>query len=299
MYLDFFGFTEKPFDITPDTRFLYLSPEHEEVLGTLLYGIRERRGFMVLTGEVGTGKTTTVRALLNRLDNNTHTALIINPLLSTLDILKAINKDFGIKPAQGAHSLHDYIEDLNQFLLKNADQGRNAVVIIDEAQDLSLEALEMLRLLSNLETQTHKLLQLLLVGQPELETKLEQDCLRQLRQRIQIRQSLHPLNADQTRKYILFRINHVTQTNRLVIQPKALDKIHQFSGGVPRLINTLADLTLMAAFAQSTHVITQRLVALAAHEVWDKSWSRSYIPFWERLIWKNHKTGTHKHVITS
>ncbi len=273
MYLDFFSFSEKPFGVTPDTRFLYLSPGHEEAIETLLYGIRERRGFMMLTGEVGTGKTTSIRALLNRIDEKTETALVINPLLSTAELLRAINRDFGISAAQD--SVQEQIEALNGFLLDRDTEGRNAVVIIDEAQDLSLEALEMVRLLSNLETETHKLLQLILVGQPELEVKLNTPVLRPLRQRMQVKHSLRPLDLEETKKYVLFRINRAAPRCCLVFQPSALKKIYDFSGGVPRLINTLCDLTLLAAFTEETHIISKKLVQLGFRDMADKSWSKN------------------------
>ena len=285
MYLDFFSFTEKPFDITPDTRFLFLSSQHEEAIETLLYGIRERRGFMVLTGEVGTGKTTSIRALLNRLGPTVETALIINPLLSTVEILKTINKDFGVESS--GDSVLQQIEALNHFLLERAKEGRNAVVIIDEAQDLSPEALEMVRLLSNLETETHKLMQLILVGQPEMEAKLKQPELRQLRQRIQHRHMLHPLSVEETKEYILYRLNRAAPKCCLAFESGAFKRIHAYTGGIPRLVNTLCELALLAAFTQETHIITKKIVNIAFREMADKSWSRfRSVPFWKRLMMK-------------
>lgn len=281
MYLDFFSLAEKPFDITPDTRFLYCSPQHEAAIQTFLYGIRDRRAFMVLTGEVGTGKTTSIRALMNRLGPEVETAMIINPLLSTVELLKAINKDFGFEISK-EDSIQEQIESLNYFLLESAKEGRNAVVIIDEAQNLSREALEMIRLLSNLETETHKLLQLILVGQPELEDKLKREDLRQLRQRIQLRHTLHPLSLEETQKYILFRINRASPKCCLVFQPSAIRKIYEYSGGIPRLINTLCELALLAAFTEETHIISRKLVELAFEEMGDKSWARNS-SVWRRL----------------
>ena len=282
MYLDFFSFAEKPFDITPDTRFLYLSPKHEEVIETLLYGIQERRGFMLLTGEVGTGKTTSMRALMNRIGPDVETALIVNPLLSTVELLKTINKDFGFDAASCGDSVQSQIELLNDSLLKNAEQGRNAVVIIDEAQDLSLEALEMTRLLSNLETETHKLIQIILVGQPELEEKMNRPELRQLRQRIQVKHSLKPLNREETKNYVLFRLNRAAPKCCLVFQSSALHRIHDHTAGIPRLVNTLCELTLLAAYTIETHIITKKIVDLAFEEMGDKSWSRP-LSFWKKM----------------
>lgn len=283
LYLDFFSFSEKPFDVTPNTRFLYLSPQHEEAIDVLVYGVKDRRGFMMLTGEVGTGKTTSVRAFLNRLgtqEKNIETALILNPILSTLDLMKTINRDFGLEVDKG-DSVHEQIETLNRFLLQNAQKGGNAVVIIDEAQNLSPEALEMARLLSNLETETHKLLQLILVGQPELDNKLKKPELRQLRQRLQLRHTLHPLNLEETKRYVLFRLNRASPKCCLVFEPAALKRIYEYSGGIPRLINTIGELTLLAAYTQETHVITRKIVEIASRDMIDRS---SYHPlsFWKR-----------------
>ncbi len=266
VYLDFFSFTERPFNVTPDTRFLYLSRQHEEAIKTLLYGIRERKGFILLTGEVGAGKTTSIRELLNRLDREVETALVINPLISTAGLLQAINKDFGIE-SRGNGSVQEAIETLNSFLLNNDRKGRNAVVIIDEAQDLSLEALEMVRLLSNLETESHKLLQLVLVGQPELNLKLKQETLRQLQQRIQLRYALGPLDRDETQAYILHRLKKATPQCCLAFQPSAFARIFDATGGIPRLINHLCELTLLAAYTRETHVITRKIVQMALQEM--------------------------------
>jgi general secretion pathway protein A len=271
VYLDFFSFSERPFDVTPDTRFLYLSPQHEAAIETLQYGIREKRGFMLLTGEVGTGKTTSIRELLNRQGSDVESALIVNPLISTSELLKMINKDFGLVVEPGA-TVHEQISLLNEFLLSTNEKGRSAVVIIDEAQNLSSEALEMIRLLSNLETETHKLLQLILVGQPELEWKLNQASLRQLRQRIQLRYFLGPLSLSETRSYILSRIKRAAPQCCVVFQPAAFEKIHQYTSGIPRLINTLCDLSLLAAFTKETHVLTRGIVEIAFDELGDKSW---------------------------
>lgn len=248
----------------------------------MLYGIHERRGFVVLTGEVGTGKTTSIRALLNRLDSHVETSLVINPLVSTVEILKAINKDFGLEATAG-DSIREQIETLNFFLLERANEGMNAAVIIDEAQDLSLEALEMIRLLSNLETETHKLLQLVLVGQPELEATLDRASLRQLRQRIQIRYSLEPLSLEDTRHYIQYRLHRAHPKCCLVFESPAVKRIYDCTGGVPRLINTLCELVLLAAFTEETHVITRKIVEIAFEDMEDKS-AVMLSPFWRRLM---------------
>lgn len=281
MYLDFFSFTQKPFDITPDTHFLYLSNQHQQAIDLMLYGIRERRGFIILTGEVGTGKTTSIRALLNRLDGDVETSLVINPLVSTLELLQAINKDFGVDAA--GNTIREQTDSLNAFLLDRAREGANAVVIIDEAQDLSMEALEMIRLLSNLETETHKLLQIVLAGQPELEVKLRQQSLRQLKQRIQIRFSLKPFSAEDTRKYIEYRLSRAHPKCCLVFESQAVGRVFEYTAGVPRLINTLCELILLAAFTEETHVITKKIVDMAFSDMEDKSGALP-VPFWKRVM---------------
>lgn len=264
MYENFFGFQDKPFNVTPDTHFLYPSTQHEGVIETLLYGIRERKGFLLLTGEVGTGKTTSIRSLLNRLGDEVQTSLILNPLISTVDILKCINRDFGCDPK--GQSVQELLESLNHFVLENNRRGGNAVVIIDESQNLSEEALEMTRLLSNLETETHKLLQIVLVGQPELEEKLAQKSLRQLSQRIQILCRIDPLDQLQVENYIQHRIRQASARPMIAFEKAAIKEIRKISGGIPRIINTLCELALLAAYGQETRIITKNLIRDAARE---------------------------------
>lgn len=271
MYYEFFRFDEKPFHVTPDTRYLYLSPVHQSVFETLRYGIHERKGFLLLTGEVGTGKTLSIRALLNELNQQMETSLILNPAMSRLELLKTINKDFGNELRR--NSFKAQIDSLNQFVLETANRGKNALVIIDEAQNLSMEALEMTRLLSNLETETHKLLQILLVGQPELQEKLSHPDLRQLRQRIQIHCRLSPLDVEHTEKYIIYRIQKAGPSSTVAFEKSAVAQIHLFSYGIPRLINTICDYCLMNAYLKGTRVITKGLVEEAFQE------SKGEIPY--------------------
>lgn len=265
MYEEYFGFLEKPFNVTPDAHFLYPSVQHEGVINTLYYGIRERKGFLLLTGEVGTGKTTSLRAVLNRMGDDIETSLIINPLLSTVELLKTMNKDFGCDTP--GDTVKEQLDALNYFVLENNKEGRNAVVIIDEAQNLSFEALEMTRLLSNLETSTHKLLQIILVGQPELQDKLSDKSLRQLVQRIQIFCQLKAFDTPQTEEYIQHRIQRAGNNPMIAFERKALREIHKISGGIPRMINTLCEMTLLTAYAHETRVVTRGLVKEAAREV--------------------------------
>ncbi len=264
MYREFFGFDEAPFNVTPDTRYLYLSPMHLGILETLKYGIHERKGFVLLTGEVGTGKTLSIRALLNDLGKTVETSVILNPQLSRLELIKTINRDFGQELKK--NSFKDQIDLLNQFVLKSATSGKNALVIIDEAQNLSFEAIEMTRLLSNLETETFKLIQILLVGQPELSEKLALPNLRQLRQRIQIHCRLSPLDEEQTERYIIFRIQKAGPRAKVAFEKSAVTKIHQRTEGVPRLINTLCDFSLISAYLKGSRVITKSIVEEAFAE---------------------------------
>lgn len=265
MYESFFGFSEKPFNHTPNTKYLYLSDQHDGALRTLLYGIESRAGFILVTGEVGSGKTTTVRTLLNLLSGTVATSLIFNPLVNTLDLVRAINRDFGIE--LDGESLQIQLEALNQHLMNLDMNGKNAAVIIDEAQNLSFEALEMIRMLSNLETETHKLINIILVGQPELEAKLAKRELRQLAQRIQLHVKLQPLSLEQTQNYIIHRIRCAGEQMTARFDMTAIRKIYQKTRGIPRLINNLCDLSLMAAFGASTYVIDKKIIQKALKEV--------------------------------
>lgn len=255
MYLEFYGFREMPFNITPDPKFLFLSPTHLEALQHLRYGIEEKKGFIVLTGEVGCGKTTLCRRLLDELDDhNVETALILNPRLSETQILQAILRELGCSSKHRSRT--DLLDALNSHLLRLIEQGKNIVLIIDESQNMSFEALEHVRLLSNLETNTQKLLQIILIGQPELKRKLEREELRQLRQRVLVYCELQPLNAEQVGHYIQHRISLAGGNGRPTFTPRAVKSIHRRSKGIPRIINNLCDKALLAAFVKSTDQVT-------------------------------------------
>jgi len=258
MYLEYFNLKEEPFSITPDPRFLYLSDQYESAIESLLYAIEQRKGFSVLTGEVGTGKTTLCRELLNRLDEKTEVSIVLNPLLSVNGLLKAINADFGNEIV--ADNADDHLAVLNHYLLSRVEKGINAVVLIDEAQNLSVEALEMTRLLSNLETDRQKLLQIVLVGQPELEDTLKSFRLRQLNQRISIRQRIGAFSLPKLQEYIVHRLSVAGGAGHVDFEPGAIKKIHGHSRGYPRLANILCDRVLLAAFARRTRTIDKKIV---------------------------------------
>ena len=247
MYQRFYGFTEMPFNITPDPRFLYLSPTHQEALQHLKFGVQERKGFIALIGEVGCGKTTICRRFLNELDPaRFDTALILNPRVTETQMLKAILTELG--ETKLARSQSDLVAQMNRVLLERINRGRDIVLIIDEAQNLSFDVLEQIRLLSNLETDKQKLLQIVLMGQPELKEILAREELRQLRQRILVHYELHPLSLADTRHYIQHRLTLAGGSGRPTFTTWALRAIHRASKGIPRVVNNLCDKSMLAAF---------------------------------------------------
>ncbi len=246
MYCQFYGLREKPFNVTADPSFFFFSKGHKEAFSHLIYGINERKGVIVITGEIGTGKTSICRVLLNQISENIKTSFIINPHFSELQLLKAIIEDFGIDTASKTRL--SFIFDLNRFLLKAAEQGENAVLIIDEAQNLRPGELEQVRLLSNLETEKAKLLQIVLVGQPELSQRLELYNLRQLRQRVMVRYHILPLERLEIGEYINHRLDVSGSDGRIKFSDSAFDEIYNFSKGTPRLINFICDRALLAGF---------------------------------------------------
>jgi general secretion pathway protein A len=265
VYLQYYGLKEPPFSITPNPRFLFYSPKHREAFNHLLYGIRERKGFVQITGEVGAGKTTICRALMEQLGPEFSTALILNPILDADQLIKSIAMEFGIG-VKGLDRL-EIISEINAFLLSEADKGRDAVLIIDEAQNLTNELLEQVRLLSNLETDDRKLLQIVLMGQPELRDRLNDPSLRQLRQRITIRYHLRPLNRNEVGQYVQHRLTiSGAQQGPHFTQP-ALWRVFNYAKGVPRLINALCDKCLLAGYVQQRSHINYSLVGSAIREL--------------------------------
>ena len=265
IYNEFYGFREQPFNITPDPRFLFYSERHREAFNHLLFGVKERKGFIQVTGEVGAGKTTLCRAFLEHLGNDFTTALILNPCMTSNQLLRTVLLELGLKPSYNDR-VRSY-ETLNDFLLAELEVGRDVVVIIDEAQDLTPELLEQVRLLSNLETDQRKLLQIVLIGQPELRTLLDRKRLRQLRQRITVRYHLGPLSSPETEHYIMHRLQVAGGNSRPTFNRWALRKIHRSAGGIPRLINVLCDKTLLCGYVDGEAHLTTRHVRRALKEL--------------------------------
>jgi len=280
MYTSFFGLNEKPFSITPNPRYLYMSERHTEALAHLIYGIKDSGGFVQLTGEVGTGKTTLIRSLLQRLPENADIALILNPQLSAVEFLTSILTELHIKIPKNADSLKALTDSLNHYLLENHSKGRRTILIVDEAQNFAVKVLEQIRLLTNLETSRQKLLQITLIGQPELREMLARNDLRQLAQRITGRYHLQPLNQADTEHYIRHRLQ-VAGATRDIFSKGACRELYRLSGGIPRILNVIADRALLGAYTSDQHDIGATLVRRAAGEVYGEDIDRSEI----RKMW--------------
>ncbi len=266
MYLEFFGISDKPFQITPDTRFLYLTPRHRDGLAHLLYGADEAGGFILLTGEVGTGKTMLCRSVLEQMPEHVNVALILNPRQSSKELIASICDELNIPYRRSTTSLKYLVDRLNLYLLKQHAQGKRTVLVIDEAQNLRAEVLEQIRLLTNLEVATQKLLQIILIGQPELQAILARPELRQLTQRITARFHLTPLSKEETAAYIRHRLQIVGFKGEL-FSKGAVQMVHQLSDGVPRLVNNICERSMMGAYGENVHRIDKNLVRKAAGEV--------------------------------
>ena len=271
MHEEYYGFTEKPFSLTPDPKYLYKSESHASAFDLLQYAIRRREGFVVVTGDIGTGKTTLCRAILEQLDRKTFTALVLNPFLSEEDLLRLILQDFGVVSREeikrgrlAGVSKQELIDTLNEFLLSLLPLGAGALLIIDEAQNLPRQVLEQIRILSNLETNKEKLLQIVLVGQLNLKDLLRSPELRQLDQRVSIRYELKPLTREETSAYIAHRLTIAGGGSVVSFAPKALDLVHKYTGGIPRLINLVCDRALLGGYSARTNRITPEIVTAGA-----------------------------------
>src|SRR3954469_1521342 len=274
MHEEYYGFTEKPFSLTPDPKYLYRSESHANAFDLLQYAIRRREGFVVVTGDIGTGKTTLCRALLEEIDRTTFTALVLNPFLTEEDLLKRILQDFGVVSRENikagrlaGESKQDLIETLYDFLLGLVPLKANAVLIIDEAQNLPLPVLEQIRIRSSLETNKEKLLQIILVGQLNLVTLLRSPELRQLDQRVSIRYQLKPLDQETVAAYVAHRLTIAGGSAAVAFTAKALQRVHSLSAGIPRLINLICDRALLAGFSRKTNRITPEMVVYAAQSL--------------------------------
>lgn len=265
LYESYFGLKEKPFSLTPDPKYLFMSKQHQEALAHLVFGIQENKGFVTITGEVGTGKTTLCRSFLNHLDPNIKAAYIFNPCLTDVELLQNINDELSIP--SNRESKKYLIDELNKYLLEEKKAGNKVILIIDEAQNLDPPVLEQLRLLSNLETDTDKLIQIILIGQPELVKILSRPDLRQLKQRITIYWELLPLDKDETSSYIQHRIKIAGGNGQLTFTRNAMNKIYQYSEGIPRLINVLADRALIIAFALDKRRINPKVIQCAIKDI--------------------------------
>jgi general secretion pathway protein A len=277
MYLSFYGLRETPFAPTPDPKFLFQSARHREALAQLIYGVRERKGFIVLTGEIGTGKTTLLRTLLERLNADTPVAYVHNSALNIEGLLEYVLQDWGVKSTANSHAQRLF--ELNEFLIDQHRKGGTPVLVIDEAQNLTVETLEAVRMLSNFETTNQKLMQILLVGQPELRVKLDLPELRQLKQRIGLRCHIAPLSAEETRLYIRHRLRIAGAIDAGTFTDGAIQKIADYSGGTPRVINIVCDHCLLSGFADSKKRIDAGTVTEAIE----------YLEEGERSEWKRRR----------
>lgn len=277
MYCEFYGFRDKPFNLTPNPRYLFMGVEHRDLFAHLIYGIEQHAGFIQLTGEVGLGKTTILRSLLETLSPEEHRiALIFNPRLSSVELLRSINREYGIPHDEGM-GMGDLLDCLYRFLLDEHAAGRTVTLVIDEAQNLHPHLLEQIRLISNLETVDDKLIQIVLAGQPELQKLLSRTELRQLTQRITVRCTLSPLSRDEVAAYVDHRIIVSGGYRTVIFSSGAIDRIYRFSSGVPRLVNVVCDRSLLVGFTREAREITADHVRTAIREL---SGTR---PFWDRV----------------
>ncbi|MFA5321712.1 MAG: AAA family ATPase [Smithella sp.] len=267
MYAAFFGLKENPFSLSPEPRYLFLSEQHRDALNCLIYGIKEKKGFVMISGGIGLGKTTICRSLLSSMDDSVETALIFNTSVSDLDLLETILGEYGIAVKNESKNKKHYIDALNDFLLKNFAAGKTAVLLIDEAQNLSHGVLEQIRMLSNLETETEKLIQIILIGQPELANNLMLPALRQLNERITVRYDMKPFSPPETGQYLQHRLKIAGGPGSVKFTRGALNLIYFFSEGIPRRINALCDRALLIAYTKNISKIDRKIIRLAVNDI--------------------------------
>ncbi|MBP1747039.1 MAG: type secretory pathway, ExeA component [Deltaproteobacteria bacterium] len=284
MYREYFGLKDAPFSIAPDPHYFYISEGHREALAHLLYGINSEGGFILLTGEVGTGKTTVCRCLLEQLPENCEIAFILNPTLSSVELLAAICDEFGIVYPRGNETIKDLVARIYDFLLHIHETSRRAILIIEEAQNLSVEVLEQVRLLTNLETSQRKLLQIIMLGQPELSKTLAKPQLRQLSQRITARYHLGPLRRHEIASYVRHRLAVAGLVHRELFPPPVIKMLYGLTGGIPRIINVICDRSLLGAYTEGKTTIDKSILAKAAKEISGGEgkyrWLRAKVSFW-------------------
>lgn len=286
MYAAYFGLKENPFKLSPEPGYLFLSEQHRDALNYLIYGIKEKKGFILISGDIGTGKTTLCRTLLNLLEDSVETALIFNTAISDVELLETVVSEFGIEIPREIGTKKAYVDALNSFLLQNFAAGRNAVLLIDEAQNLSHGVLEQIRMLSNLETEKEKLLQIILIGQPELKATLTKPALRQLNERITVRYDLRPLSAGEVVAYIHHRLSVAGGPGKIQFTKGAYRMVYDFSEGIPRRINALCDRALLIAYTKNIVKIDRKIIRHAARDIGSEYFQKtisSTKKLWQRL----------------
>ncbi len=286
MYAAYFGLKENPFKLSPEPGYLFLSEQHRDALNYLIYGIKEKKGFVLISGDIGTGKTTLCRKLLNLLDESVETALIFNTAMSEVELLASVVKEFGVAVSRETGTKKDYVDALNEFLLQNFTAGKNAVLLIDEAQNLSHGVLEQIRMLSNLETEKEKLLQIILIGQPEIKATLTLPALRQLNERITVRYDLKPLAAGDVAAYIDHRLGVAGGPGKIEFTKGAYRQVFDFSEGIPRRVNALCDRALLIAYTKNVAKIDRRIIRHAARDIGSEYFQKTISrrrKLWRRL----------------